>query len=300
MAAGDWAAVLLAIEEHLEALRRRCERWRHAHLPPEPATTAPATDAAASQLADLAAELYQAGLDLLQRADALRARLAPAVVDPPTTSAGAQHSLQAAERERARLARNLHDGPAQQLAQAAMQVECLERLLAHDPAAAHAELATLRASLQRAVADLRRALFDLRLPVVEQFGLVALLRAYLHEFGRQTGLHIEATLPATEPSLAREQVIALYRIAQEALTNVRKHAGARRVVLRLAEDAARGALMLEIEDDGRGFTTTAQRPGRYGLLGMHEHAALVGADLAIDGRPGQGARVVVRLPRPRA
>ena len=117
MAAGDWAAVLLAIEEHLEALRRRCERWRHAHLPPEPATTAPATDAAASQLADLAAELYQAGLDLLQRADALRARLAPAVVDPPTTSAGAQHSLQAAERERARLARNLHDGPAQQLAQ---------------------------------------------------------------------------------------------------------------------------------------------------------------------------------------
>jgi len=296
VAADDWAAVLLAIEEHLDALRRRCERWRHARLPPEPATTAPATDAAASQLADLAAELYQAGLDLLRQADTLRARLVPAGAGQPAASASAQHPLQAAERERARLARNLHDGPAQQLAQAAMQVECLERLLAHDPAAARAELAALRASLQHTAADLRRVLFDLRLPVVEQFGLVALLRAYLDEFGRQTGLRIEPTLPATEPSLAREQVIALYRIAQEALTNVRKHAGARRVALRLAEDTARGALVLEIEDDGRGFTATAQRPGRYGLLGMHEHAALVGAQLTIDGRPGQGARVVVRLP----
>lgn len=296
MAAGDWAAVLRAIEEQLDALRRRCERWRHAHFPPPPAAASSAP-AAAGALADLATELYQAGLDLLQQADALRARLAPASVDQPAANAGAQHPLQAVERERARLARNLHDGPAQQLAQAAIQVECLERLLAHDPAAAHAELAALRASLQRAAADLRRALFDLRLPAVDQFGLAALLRAYLVEFQRQTGLHVEALLPAAEPSLAHEQVIALYRIAQEALTNVRKHAGARRVVVRLAEAPPRGDLVLEIEDDGCGFTATAQRPGRYGLLGMHEHAALAGAHLAIDGRPGQGARVVVRLPR---
>ncbi|MBX5490210.1 MAG: sensor histidine kinase [Chloroflexi bacterium] len=307
MASADWAAVLVKIEEQLESWRRRCEHWRRAYVPrtrasargpvvrPDGVSVPPTV--LASHLADLAADLYQLGFQVLQQADALRAQLGPAVVGYATTALAAQRQLEVAEAERMRLARNLHDGPAQQLAQAVMQVECLERQLQHDPSAAGPELAALRASLQRTAADIRRALFDLRLPAVEQFGLVALLRAYLAEFERQADLVVEAVLPPVEVALSREQVVALYRIAQEALTNVRKHARARRVLVQVADDAVRGELLLAVEDDGCGFLPSAQPPGRYGLLGMREHAALVGAHLAIDGRPGQGVRVVVRLPR---
>jgi two-component system sensor histidine kinase DegS len=202
--------------------------------------------------------------------------------------------LRAYEAERARVARDLHDGPAQYFANAVFEAEYLERVLGRDPEALALGLSRLRAGLQQGVDEIRRCLFDLRLPTVEQLGLVSLVRGYLSEYERQFGVAVETTLPAAELPVDGDQAIAIFRILQEALTNARKHSAAQqiRVELRRCDDE----LHLQVEDNGRGFAADRPRPSQYGLLGMQERAQLVGGRLEIDGRPGRGAIIVLRVP----
>ena len=105
---------------------------------------------------------------------------------------------------------------------------------------------------------------------------------------------LEATLPDDEPRLSADEAITVVRVLQEALTNVRKHAEARRIQVGLR--CGRGEVTLVVEDDGRGFSPGAAGAGHYGLLGMRERALLRGGRLEIDSRPGMGTRVVLHLP----
>jgi len=202
--------------------------------------------------------------------------------------------ISASEAERARIARDLHDGPAQYFANAVFETEYLCKLLTRDPDAVADGLARLRESLQQGVREIRHCLFELRLPAVEELGLVALLHDYLPEYERQYGVNLEASLPEDELPLLPVQAVALFRILQESLTNARKHAGASlvRVKLHRRGDEA----ILQVEDNGQGFTPGQARPGHYGLLGMQERAQLLGGRLEVQGRPGKGARIVLHLP----
>jgi signal transduction histidine kinase len=307
-------ALLLATEQDLLAaadlcqeLAAVCREARHASRSPDAAEREPSVppngdDGRALGELDsdpgtfaprLVAGLRRIASELGGQADVLAAAVGEAPPEPQTPQPSAGR-LRAAEAERARLARDLHDGPAQYFANAVFETEYLQKLLERDPAAVREGLVRLRQALQQGVKEVRQCLFDLRLPSVESLGLVALLQGYLPEYERQYGVTVVATLPHDEPRVSGDQAIAVFRILQEALTNARKHSGAEQVRVRLRQQ--RDEVVMEVEDTGRGFSLEQAPAGHYGLVGMQERARLVGGRLEIHGRPGKGARVVVRLP----
>jgi signal transduction histidine kinase len=297
------ATLLRSIAAQLTASRGLCDRLAEKYVPPARAAGTPrAPDATSARLRERldavharATEVHQLATALLQQINNLRHTAASAGGEAaPATSPPSLHTIEA---ERARLARDLHDGPAQHFATAVMHLEHLQRLLARDPAAAAEALYHLRATLQQGIAEIRRCIADLRLPAVADHGLVALLRHHLATYERQFGIAVEADLPDAEPAVAPEQGIAIFRILQEALTNVRKHAGSQRVRVALRLHAEE--LVLVVEDDGCGFVPDLPRAGRYGLLGMRERAQLMGGRLLIHSQPGRGTRITLCVPQER-
>ena len=248
-------------------------------------------DEAVAQVHELAAQLRDLATRLAGQADALSAALGEA---PGDAYGALAPRLQALEAERARLARDLHDGPAQYFANAVFETEYLQKLLARDPAAVGEGLVRLRQALQQGMQEVRQCLYDLRLPTAGEGGLVATFGGYLAEYERQYGVVAEASLPEEELPLSTDQAIAIFRVMQEALTNARKHSGAEQVRVTLQRRA--GEVVLRVEDNGRGFAPEETSPAHYGLVGMRERAQLVGGQLEIQGWPGKGARVVLRVP----
>jgi signal transduction histidine kinase len=207
--------------------------------------------------------------------------------------------VSAREEERRRLRRDLHDGLGPQLAAQTLKVGAARSLYPRDPGAADALLTELEAQTEAALADVRRLVYDLRPPALDELGLAGAIREAAAQYGAGKGsgdtgrLHISVETPETLPSLPAAVEVAAYRIAQEALTNVVRHAGARGCVIRLSMG---GALELEITDDGVGLPE--DRRAGVGLTSMRERAAELGGTCVIEATPGGGTRVLARLPLP--
>jgi len=202
----------------------------------------------------------------------------------------------AREEERRRLRRNLHDGLGAQLAGLNVQAGVLRRLIGLDPKAADELVVELRDELRGAIADIRRLVHDLRPPALDDLGLVASLHQLAERYGAE-GERLRARVEAPEnlPHLPAAVEVAVYRIAQEALTNVVRHARAKTCIVRLAvngEDVA-----LEISDDGVGIPK--ERSAGVGLSSMRERASELGGSCVIESVPKGGTRVLVRLPLPK-
>ena len=200
--------------------------------------------------------------------------------------------------ERDRLSREMHDSLAQVLGFLSMKASAAHDLLAAKHfSLARQELRQIEKAADEAYLDVREAILGLRTSVVLGGGLIRALKEYLHKFSSQSGIKAELVFAqGKNPHLAPATEIQIIRIIQEALTNVRKHALAKRVWVRLKAVEDEGEI--QIEDDGQGFDLlqVLQREGRYGLDTMRERAESVGASLAIDTSPGQGTRVVISLP----
>jgi signal transduction histidine kinase len=201
----------------------------------------------------------------------------------------------ATSRERNRLARELHDTLAHSLSALTVQLEALRSLQAHDPEAARVAVDRLAALSRRGLEESRQAIQALRTDMVETLGLEGALRDMIQDFRARTGLAADLVLAGQECDLTVEEAQALYRIADEALTNVERHAAAGSVNVHLACGLDRVDLV--IRDDGIGFDLSTVDPERYGLTGMAERAALVGATLEVHSRPGSGAAVWCTLER---
>ena len=208
--------------------------------------------------------------------------------------------LAAQERERARLADELHDGAAQVLSNLIMQTEIIERLLSEDPAAARAELQQMRGLLTTELDNLRGYIHQLRPPMAESDDLDEALREAATRLTETAGVPVEVRLEASPAALERGARPAVLRVAQEALRNIAKHAEANRAWLStsLEQEGSAGALwVLEVGDDGRGFDLeqVGRQPSRrhFGLRFMRERSELLGARLSIETRPAAGT--VVRL-----
>ena len=208
--------------------------------------------------------------------------------------------LEAQEAERARLSQEIHDGPAQALANAAFLVDIIDRTMDHDAEAARDELRSLRGVLQRDLHDLRGFINQLRPPLLDQSGLDGALRDAAAQLASGGQVRVKTDLQAPTDLLTEAQQMVALRIAQEALRNVHKHAGAPRVhVSTRLEPAGPGAAgtswVLSVEDDGRGFDEAEAMVGtgrrRFGLRFMRDRALAVGADLAIETRPATGTTV---------
>lgn len=222
--------------------------------------------------------------------------------DPLATRTLRMHVLEAQESERSRLAEDLHDGPAQALANALFQIEIIDRSLRRDPGQTEAEVRSLRVLLERELDGVRDYISQLRPTLLENGGLDAALRDAVEGL-EAAGVSVEATLDAPDDLLDPNRRTVVLRIAQEAMRNARKHAGATHVhlVTRLTGGEADGradgrAWVLEVRDDGRGFDLeeTLGRGSRrhFGLRFMRERADLIGARLEIEPDP---SGTVVRL-----
>ena len=204
----------------------------------------------------------------------------------------------AREEERRRLRRDLHDGLGATLAALHLQAGAIRTLMRHDLAAADVEMLDLQAEIRSAIADIRRLVYALRPPTLDELGLVGAIQQYAAQYdlpGTQSEsdgcLRVAVEAPEHLPALPAAVEVAAYRIVQEALTNVARHAHARTCTVRLAIP---DAFHLEISDDGVGFP--AQSCAGVGLLSMHERAAESGGCCLVESSPGRGTRILVHLP----
>jgi signal transduction histidine kinase len=193
-----------------------------------------------------------------------------------------------AEAERARIARDLHDRLAQSLAYVAFELERLAAAHDDDP-----DIEVLHEVVRGVVGELRETLYQLRADVTDSMELEQVSRNYLERFQDRTGIACTLTARVRGRRLPIQVEQELWRILQEALTNVERHADARRVWVTWTIGADHA--WLEIRDDGRGFRPASASTERYGLVGMRERAAAIGARLSLDSEPGFGTRILVEL-----
>lgn len=211
--------------------------------------------------------------------------------------------IQTQEDERKRLGRNLHDGPAQRLAQIVMSLDFAEQLATREPQRLPQELRTIREQAQSTTREIRDFLFDLR-PLVldsETGGLVAALTHFLERFRDGPGpqMHLIAEYPER---LGHNAELTVFAIIQEAVNNVLKHSTAQNCWIELSEPPEK--FIATIRDDGAGFDVQKIRSeyesrGSWGLLSMLERAALIDGRLQVISQPGKGAVVSLEMPRPR-
>lgn len=200
--------------------------------------------------------------------------------------------LKVQEEERRRIAQELHDEPLQLLVHLARS---LERLVTtpQTPATLTEDLEGSRRQTLDIATRVRAVVAGLRPPALEQLGLASALRGFLADIGDTTALPADLQVTGTEMRLHPEIELAAFRIAQEAVNNVIRHADARKLLLTLDFDG--GGLCLRVVDDGRGFDPTVPdtqlQAGHLGLLGMRERAALAGGRLTVHSAPGQGTTV---------
>jgi signal transduction histidine kinase len=202
------------------------------------------------------------------------------------------------EEEAARIAQELHDGLGQELSVLRLELEHVRRKVhaAGGPRASEATalIEEIGDRVDGAVQSVRRISSELRPGVLDRLGLVAGLEWLLHEFGRRSGIRTELAAEDVREPVPAEVSTALFRITQEALTNVVRHAHASQVRARLEERA--GRLELTISDDGRGFDPrTAERAPSLGLLGMRERAARLGGEVRVQSAPGSGTLLAVAV-----
>lgn len=196
--------------------------------------------------------------------------------------------------ERERLARDLHDSLGHALVAISVQLEAIQRLYKVDPEKASAQVDELKKLTRTSMDDLRRSLAGLRAPGLGERHLSDALQTLSVDLGQRAHLQIHCHIAEGADRLSLTHAETLWRVAQEALANIERHAAARTVELKLKVDAT--AALLSIQDDGRGLPPDAEKqPGHYGLRGMRERVEGLGGTLTLTNN-GNGSRVDVKLP----
>jgi signal transduction histidine kinase len=230
--------------------------------------------------------------DDLRLVEALAVRAASAVNLSQRVSRDVVGRVVAAqELERKRLARELHDETGQALTSILLGLKPLEQAVDDDGRAA---VASLRELVVSTLQDVRRLAVELRPSALDDFGLVPALERLVDTFREQTGIRVDLQANLGEERLPSEVETALYRIVQEALTNVVKHAGASRVSILLTQRDGSAAVV--VEDDGSGFDPSATSEDGLGLVGMRERVGLLGGRVRIESAAGRGATLVAEVP----
>jgi len=199
------------------------------------------------------------------------------------------------EEERTRAAREIHDELGQALTAIRLEYMALLRDLPAGQGPASQRSQTILTLLDQAFQSVRRIATELRPGILDDLGLAAAVEWVTEEFRARTGMKVQVSLPDADIAIDRERATALFRILQETLTNVARHANATWVYVRLTKE--NGDLLLEVRDNGKGISEEQLSTGKsLGLLGMRERAALLGGEITISGVPGRGTTVSVRIP----
>ncbi len=258
-----------------------------------------------SKLLQRSAEEFDSAINRLRDAsnclgeasDALQgklARLSPSREQSETSLEAV--AIQAQEEERYRLAREIHDGPAQILANVALQLEYIAKLATRDPLKAKDEMENIQKDLRLAVGEVRRFMYDLRPPALAQQGVGVAVESHCQRLAHRFGMDItvdwrsSAVLPPSHDT-------AVFRIVQEALQNVVKHARATRAEVRAADGER--SLEVTVSDNGKGFEAEQVRrldPNHFGLAGMRARDQQIGATLDVSSIPNRGTIIRLTVP----
>ncbi|MGZ8782135.1 MAG: GAF domain-containing protein [Gaiellaceae bacterium] len=231
--------------------------------------------------------------DDLRLAESLASRAAIAVdLSERVSQDSVRKVVEAQELERARLARELHDETGQALTSILLGLKPLEQS-AQTPEAREA-LDSVRELVGSTLQDVRRLAVELRPSALDDFGLVAAVERLTDTFRDQSGLRVDLETQLGEARLLIDAETTLYRVIQESLTNVVKHANAGRVSILLQRKT--NTVVAVVEDDGSGFNTSETRADALGLVGMRERVSLAGGRLQVESTPGSGTTVVAEVP----
>lgn len=206
--------------------------------------------------------------------------------------------IRAQEEERKRVAREIHDGPAQSMANVVLRVEICEKLLEKRPDEVRNELAGLKDIVRKSLQDVRKIIFDLRPMVLDDLGLIPALKRYISEVQEKNSLLVDFRVLGSQERMSGILEIAIFRVIQEALNNVIKHSGARMVDISLEQ--VPGQVNLRIKDDGCGFNADEALSGsnkdNYGLIGIRERIQLLEGSFKLITAPGKGTDLKVKIP----
>ncbi|MFX0560625.1 sensor histidine kinase [Tepidibacillus infernus] len=206
--------------------------------------------------------------------------------------------IQAQEEERKRVAREIHDGPAQSMANVVLRTEIAERFMnVKQMDQAIQELKDLKVMVRQSLADVRKIIFDLRPMALDDLGLFPTLRKYIQEMAKRDNLDIDLSLAGRERRLPSGMEVAIFRLVQEALNNVVKHAQATKAVVKVEFQS--GQIEVSVKDNGIGFDEEEQekqKEGHFGLMGMKERVDLLEGDLEIQSIKNKGTTIKIRVP----
>jgi len=231
--------------------------------------------------------------DDIRLGESLAARAAIAVDLSERVSRDAMRRVvEAQELERTRLARELHDETGQALTSILLELKSLEQALGSEEGRAQA--ASLRDLVVSTLQDVRRLAVELRPSALDDFGLQPALERLVDTYSQHTSIPVDLEIQLGGQRLPSEVETTLYRLVQEALTNIAKHAGATAVSVLLTRKPASVALV--VEDDGEGFDPADARDGSLGIVGMRERLGLLGGRLRVESAPGKGATLAAEVP----
>jgi two-component system sensor histidine kinase DegS len=206
--------------------------------------------------------------------------------------------IKAQEEERLRVAREIHDGPAQSMANVVLRAEICEKLMALEPEKVKEELHDLKAMVKESLQEVRKIIFNLRPMVLDDLGLIPTLRRFISELQKHTKLTIElVVLGGDNQRLPNTLEVAVFRIIQEALNNICKHAQAQRCLVKLEMLPKR--LHILVSDEGCGFDPDLSANAKtesFGLLGMRERVELLKGEMEITSAPGSGSEIQIMIP----
>lgn len=208
--------------------------------------------------------------------------------------------IKAQEEERQRVARDIHDGPAQMLSNVVLKAEICERLIDVDLDQARSELQNLKKIVRDSLQDVRKIIYNLRPMSLDDLGLIPTLQRYILTFQEESGISVSFITKGSEPELKSVISLTVFRIVQEALSNVAKHARANNAVMQL--EFLEKNLKLYVYDDGIGFDTAKLNDRNeditsgFGLVSMRERVELLGGDMRISSEPGKGTRLNIIIP----
>jgi two-component system, NarL family, sensor histidine kinase DegS len=203
--------------------------------------------------------------------------------------------IEAQEEERKRVSREIHDGPAQMMANVLLRSELVERIYREKGINdALKEIRDLRVMVKNSLSEVRRIIYDLRPMALDDLGLIPTLAKYLKNFQEHTGMTILFRNIGKEERLPAALEIAIFRFVQEAVQNAYKHAKPKQVQVKIEIKALK--VVVVIKDDGQGFDQSEKREGTFGLLGMKERVNMLKGDLIIDSKVNKGTMIMLAIP----
>ncbi|MGM0409871.1 MAG: sensor histidine kinase [Bacillota bacterium] len=201
--------------------------------------------------------------------------------------------IEAQEEERKRVAREIHDGPAQSMANLVFRVELAQKMIDKDGEKAKKELKNLKEMVRYSVKDVRKIIYDLRPMSLDDLGLIPTVKRYIDRFMEQTELKVDLNILGNKKRLATTHEVTIFRLIQEGLNNVHKHAEASQAKVRI--EFSNNQINLLIIDNGKGFNLEEVSEGKYGLINMRERCELIDAKLNINS-DSNGTRIHVNIP----